>query len=388
MDEPFRGGILMRSTLPWLAVPAGALVLVVTLLLIWRPLDQLSTSAPPVEEIAVESVVLSAGLIQLSLRTDGSEPISIAQVQVDGAYRTFTADPAVPQSRFDTVQLDIPYPWVTGEAHRIALITTTGLVVEHEIEVAQETPRLDASSIRLLGTVGILLGVVPVIIGLLAWPAMRSISPVGLNFILALTIGLLGFLFVDTIGEGLEHAGMSIGRLRGPVLFWAILGATAIVLLAIGRKQGHPPEGLKLAGFIALGIGLHNFGEGLAVGAALASGAASLASYLVIGFTIHNVTEGIGIAAPISKDKPTFGHFAGLAALAGLPAVAGTILGTQAVSPLWIAICFGIGAGAILQVILEVASMMLRGSNSLLSPSTAAGVTVGLAVMYATALLV
>ncbi len=378
----------MRSSLPWLAVPAVALVLVVALLLIWRPLDQLSASAPPVEEVAVESIVLSPGLIQVSLRTDGSEPVAIAQVQVDGAYRIFTADPAVPQSRLGKVRLDIPYPWVAGEAHRIALITATGLVVEREIEVAQETPRLGVSSIRLLGTVGILLGVVPVIIGLLAWPAMRSISSTGLNFILAVTIGLLGFLFVDTIGEGLEHAGESIGRLRGPVLFWAILGATTIVLLAIGRKQGRPPEGLKLAAFIALGIGLHNFGEGLAVGAALASGAASLAAYLVIGFTIHNVTEGIGIAAPMTKEKPKLVHFAGLAALAGLPAVAGTIIGTQAISPLWIAVCFGIGAGAILQVIIEVAGLMLRRSQSLLIPSTAAGVTAGLAVMYATALLV
>jgi zinc transporter ZupT len=159
-------------------------------------------------------------------------------------------------------------------------------------------------------------------------------------------------------------------------------------LLVIGRKQGRPPEGLKLATFIALGIGLHNFGEGLAVGAALSSGAAALAAYLVIGFTIHNVTEGIGIAAPVSQERPTFVHLAGLAALAGLPAVAGTILGTQAISPLWIAVCFGVGAGAILQVIIEVGSLMQRRSGSLLVPSAAAGVTTGLAVMYATALLV
>jgi ZIP family zinc transporter len=160
--------------------------------------------------------------------------------------------------------------------------------------------------------------------------------------------------------------------------------------LALGRRHGAAPEGLRLAFFIALGIGLHNLGEGLAVGAALATGAAALATFLVVGFTIHNVTEGIGIAAPLAREHPTFVHFAGLAALAGLPAVAGTIIGTQAVSPLSVAICFAIGAGAILQVIIEVGALILRraGSGSFLSPSVASGVVSGLAVMYATALLV
>ena len=378
----------MRSALWWLAIPAIALTAVVVLLLVWRPLDRLSAAAPPVEEISVESVKLTPGVISLSLRTDGSEPVAIKQVQVDGAYRTFAASPEIPATRLSQVQLNIPYPWIRGESHRIALITETGVVFQHVIDVAEETPHLNGSSLQILGLVGTLLGVVPVAIGLLAWPALRSISSSGLNFLLALTIGLLGFLLVDTIGEGLEQASHTIGRLRGPVLFWAVLALTTMVLLVIGRKQGRPPEGLKLATFIALGIGLHNFGEGLAVGAALSSGAAALAAYLVIGFTIHNVTEGIGIAAPVSQERPTLVHLAGLAALAGLPAVAGTILGTQAISPLWIAVCFGVGAGAILQVIIEVGSLMQRRSGSLVVPSAAAGVTTGLAVMYATALLV
>ena len=379
---------MTRSSLWWLAVPAIALAAVVALLLVWRPLDRLSAAAPPVEEVSVESVTLTPGLITMTLRTDGSAPVTIEQVQVDGAYRTFTATPGIPATRLGQTRLAIPYPWIRGESHRIALLTETGLVFEHVIDVADETPRLSGASLQILGTVGTLLGVVPVVIGLLAWPALRSISTSSLNFLLAVTIGLLGFLLVDTIGEGLEHAGNTIGRLRGPVLFWAVLALTTIGLMVIGRKGGRPPEGLKLATFIALGIGLHNFGEGLAVGAALSGGAAALAAYLVIGFTIHNVTEGIGIAAPMSREKPTLAHFAGLAGLAGLPAVAGTVLGTQAIGPLWIGVCFAIGAGAILQVIIEVGSLMQRRVGSLLVPSTAAGVAAGLAVMYATALLV
>ncbi|MBC8035592.1 MAG: metal transporter, partial [Rhizobiales bacterium] len=158
---------------------------------------------------------------------------------------------------------------------------------------------------------------------------------------------------------------------------------------ALGRAKG-APEGLRLATFIALGIGLHNLGEGLAVGAALATGSAALATYLVIGFTIHNVTEGIGIAVPLADERPRLSQFAGLAALAGFPAIAGTILGTQAVSPLWIAVCFGIAAGAILQVIIEVGAMLVRrsGEGQWLTPPVAGGVVAGLGIMYATALLV
>jgi zinc transporter ZupT len=152
------------------------------------------------------------------------------------------------------------------------------------------------------------------------------------------------------------------------------------------------PEGLALAGFIALGIGLHNFGEGLAVGAAIATGAAALATFLVIGFIIHNVTEGIGIAAPlVTADKrPSVYAFGLLAALAGLPAIIGIFLGTAAVTPYWTAVAFGIGAGAILQVIIEVAALIVRreGPDALVSPASAGGLIAGIGVMYLTALFV
>lgn len=380
----------MTATRLWLALPLVILALVVALLLIWRPFERLTANAPPVENATIESVRLTPGLISLAVRTDGSAPVVIAQVQVDGGYRTFTASPQVPTAWLGLTRIDIPYQWIPGEAHHIALITSTGIAVNHTIEVAQLTPSLDGTNFVLLASVGTLLGIVPVAIGLLAWPAMRSISPAGMNFLLALTIGLLAFLLIDAIGEGTEAAAETIGRLRGPTLFWAVFSLTTIVLLALGRRQGKAPEGLALAGFIALGIGLHNFGEGLAVGAALATGSAALAAYLVIGFTIHNVTEGIGIAAPIAREKPRLLDFMWLAVLAGLPAILGTIIGTQAVSPLWIALCFAVGGGAILQVIIEVGGLMMRrsGTGQLLSLPVVGGVASGFALMYATALLV
>ena len=167
-----------------------------------------------------------------------------------------------------------------------------------------------------------------------------------------------------------------------------------VLLVAIGRRGGRPPAGAALATFIALGIGVHNFGEGLAVGAALSSGAAALATFLVVGFAIHNVSEGFAISVPLSRGRPRIATFVGLAALAGLPAVPGVILGAAAISPYWTALCFGIGAGAILQVIIEVAALLARRAadapthTGAITPTTLLGATAGLTIMYLTALTI
>jgi ZIP family zinc transporter len=375
----------------WIILPIAALAAVLAFLLIGKPLAPLTESAPPVEEMAIETVRLTPDMISLNVRADGSQPVTIAQIQVDGAYRAFTASPSNTIDRLGTARIDIPYPWIEGETHHLLLLTSTGVGFEHTIDVAIPQPDVTGDSLLRLALVGVLLGLVPVAIGLLAYPAIRAAGPEAIRFMLALTVGLLLYLFVDTIGEGLELGAEALGRLRGTTVVWVAMGLTTILLLAVGRRGGKAPEGMQLAVFIALGIGLHNLGEGLAVGAAIATGAAALATFLVIGFVIHNVTEGIGIAAPLAAgERPSLIAFLGLAALAGLPAVAGVVLGTGAVNPYWAALCFGIGAGAILQVIIEVASFMMRkgGSGALVAPSGAAGIVAGLVVMYATALFV
>ena len=262
-------------------------------------------------------------MISLTVRADGSGPVSIAQIQVDGAYRQFTQDPAGPIGRLGVVRLDIPYPWVDGETHHIAVLTGTGAIFDHEIAVAQETPRWDAPTLLALALVGVLLGIAPVATGLLAFPALSALGPGAIRFVLALTVGLLAYLLIDTLSEGLEVAAGAIDRLRAQTAVWVSALITTGLLLALGRRHGRAPEGLALAIFIALGIGLHNFGEGLVVGAAIAAGEAALATFLVVGFTIHNVSEGFGIATPLIGRRPSLAAFAGLAALAGLPAVVG-----------------------------------------------------------------
>jgi len=375
----------------WLVVPVILLAAVVAFLLFGQPLNELTRSAPPVEDLAVETVRLTPGVISATVRADGSEPVTIAQVQVDGGYRVFTATPSPTIGALGTARIDIPYPWIEGETHHLLFLTRTGVTFDHTIDVAVETPNFTAGTIGELTLVGVLLGIVPVVIGLLAYPAMRNFGRAGLDFVLALTVGLLLFLFVDTLSEGLEEGAKAIDRLRGTTVVWVAMALTATALLALGRSGGRAPEGLRLSFFIALGIGLHNLGEGLAVGAALATGAAALATFLVIGFVIHNVTEGIGIAAPlVDRPSPSLAAFAGLAALAGLPAIVGVLIGTTAVNPYFTALCFGIGAGAILQVVIEVMLLLARreGGKALARPASAGGIVAGLVIMYATALLV
>ena len=178
---------------------------------------------------------LEPGLIALTLRADGSAPLTLAQVQVDGAWRAFTLTPDAPIGRLGTARLDIPYPWVEGETHHLLLLTATGVGFEHTIDVALATPAFAAQTLGMLTLVGLLLGVAPVAIGLLAFPAMRRAGPGALRFLLALTVGLLVYLMIDTLGEGLELGAAALGRLRGETLVWVAALFTAALLLGLGR---------------------------------------------------------------------------------------------------------------------------------------------------------
>jgi zinc transporter ZupT len=212
-----------------------------------------------------------------------------------------------------------------------------------------------------------------------------------MTFLLAMTVGLLVFLLVDTGIEALEFAAKSATIFQGPIMVVLTALASFLVLMSIGRRHGRP-TGIALATYIALGIGLHNFGEGLAIGAAFAAGSAGLGTFLVMGFTLHNITEGIGIAAPVLKVRPSLLVFAGLALLAGGPAVVGIWVGNLAFGPQWTALFLAIGAGAIAQVVVEVSGLIARdkgtGASAFLSPPSFGGLAVGVTLMYATAMLV
>jgi ZIP family zinc transporter len=376
--------------LAWALLPVLLIALVGAAFLASDPLRPFSAGVPPVEELTVERTVLDGDGIALLVRAGGSEPIRIAQVQVDGAYWTFAQDPPGPLPRLSSAWLRVPYPWVRGEAHHVVILTRTGVAFEHTIDVALPTPT--RGSLQALGLVGLFVGVVPVALGMLFYPALRAGGTRAFGFALALTIGLLGFLLVDTLQEALDLAADAAPGLHGAAMVWLVAALTFVLLLAVGRRKGGEVGGLALATAIALGIGLHNLGEGLAIGSAFATGAAALGTFLVLGFTLHNVTEGVGIVAPLVQERPRGPVFIGLAALAGLPAVAGIWLGSYAFSPHWAAMALAVGAGAILQVIIEVGGLLVRQARrqgaSWVSASAVAGVVLGVVVMYGTALLV
>ncbi|MEK6222409.1 MAG: ZIP family metal transporter, partial [Chloroflexota bacterium] len=342
-------------------------------------------------------VDLSPGHFEVHVINAGPDPVTIAQVLVDDAYWNFEIEPGNTLNRLEKAVLNIYYPWVETEVHEIVLVTSSGTTFPTEVELAIETPRMNIDQLLAYALVGFYVGIIPVGLGLLWFPAMRRLGKKGMGFILALTIGLLLFLLVDTYLEMVEVSEMLAGVYQGVPLgiFFAIL--TWLAITAIGNSKTvadrSTTEGRKfVALLIATGIGFHNLGEGLVVGAAFALGEAALGSFLVIGFILHNITEGIGIAAPVSKESPSLKWFLGMLLISGGPAILGTLIGGFAFSPLLAVIFLGIGAGAIWQVIYEVGLLMQRDAEKaktrLVNWTNLAGLTAGIAVMYFTAFLV
>ncbi|MDQ3941410.1 MAG: ZIP family metal transporter, partial [Actinomycetota bacterium] len=322
-------------------------------------------------------------------RNDGPDPVTIAQVLVNDAYwQHSVTDRSL--ARLETATVRIAYPWDEGLPLNIALVTSTGVTIEHEIEAAALTPPVDSSTLAIYSLLGLYIGVIPVAVGLLWFPALRRVSPRVLAFFLALTVGLLAFLLIDTVAEGLEIAAETAAVLDGVGLF-GIGVLVAVLVLAVTeralRRRRSELSGLALAYLIAAGIGLHNLGEGLAVGAALAAGEVALGTFLIVGFALHNTTEGLAIVSPLglSNARPRLTHFVALGAVAGVPTIFGAWAGGFAFAPAWGSFVFGIAAGAIAQVVWTIAKSLPK-ENGLASTFGAAGFAVGLAVMYVTGL--
>jgi zinc transporter ZupT len=374
-------------------LPLALLILLVVTFLTLNPLRFFTGAFPPLEELTIQQVRFPAeGRIELDVINGGPDPVTIAQVLVDDAYWQFTIEPGNELGRLEEATLYLTYPWVNGEPLPITLITGTGVTFTAEVDVAVLSPQVENSTLLAYALLGIYVGVVPVVLGMLWFPYMRGLDRRWLNAVLALTIGLLLFLFVDTILEALELAAEVPGVFQGvPVVFLGTLFSLGI-LLAVSQRQGQNSP-LSIATLIALGIGLHNLGEGLAIGAAFATGAAALGSFLVVGFTLHNITEGVGIAAPLLRgEKPRLHTFMGLALLAGGPAILGTWIGGLAFSPFLATLFLSLGAGAILQVIWEVSKLLMREarqqSQGAFSWLNFGGMVAGVLIMYLTAFLV
>jgi zinc transporter, ZIP family len=374
-----------------LALLAGLLAWIVAS----GPTDSLRGDAPAVEILAIQRVVLSPQGFAVSVLNDGPDPVTIAQVQVDDAYWRFSLEPAGPLPRLGRATLSIPYPWVQAETHVIKLVTATGITFDHEIPVALTTPQPSWRFLGIFALIGLYVGVIPVALGLLWYPLIGRAGPRALDFLLALTLGLLAFLLLDTVHEGLDAAGDLPGSFQGLALFAIGLAGAWMGLETLGallrRRQSPLGAAWVTALLIAIGIGLHNFGEGLAIGAALALGELALGTLLIVGFTLHNTTEGLAIVAPLARTRVSLPRLLWLGLIGGVPTIAGAWLGGFVYSPVWATLFLAFGAGAIGQVIVQI----LRGVAGerpmgayLRTAPVVAGLLAGFAIMYGTGMLV
>jgi zinc transporter, ZIP family len=386
--------------IPIWALVAGPLLLIAAAIALFAALGGPGLDerrGPPVEELAVERTVLRPGEIELSVRNTGPDPVQISQVAVNDAYVAFTAEPDGEVGRLGEETLKLDYPWQEGAAYTISMLTSTGATIEHQIDVAVETPEAGASFYGLMGLLGTYVGIIPVILGMLFFPALRRVGDDWVRLAMAVTIGLLGFLVIDGSLEGLEIGNESSGAFGGAELLFLGAGAAYLVLTAIDRRLRAGIERQRRAGagafrlslMVAIGIGLHNLGEGLAIGSAYAVGSLALGAFLVIGFAIHNTTEGLAIVAPLARaDRPSLARLLALGLIAGGPAVLGAVIGAAAYNQELAAFLIGVGVGAIVQVIGQLLPSVRDGKGQALYPLSIAGMLVGVGILYTTSLLV
>lgn len=361
-------------------------------------LGKLGAGVPPKEVAALENVRLTPGQIELTVRNEGPDPVSIAQVNVSDYYAAFTQtrDTMAP---LESSTITVSYHWVDGDPYEIALVTSNGGKILATIDAAAASPERGNSFFGLMALLGVYVGVIPVALGMLWMPFIRRSSAVWVQLLLGVTVGLLVFLAFDATLEGMEIVADN-SSFGGPLL--VLLGAFVAYLVlegtdtwmrrrqepgTSGRPAALPPR--RLALLIAIGIGLHNLGEGLAIGSAYAVGSLALGATLIVGFALHNTTEGLAIVTPLAKQPPTLGRLVLLGLIAGAPAIAGALIGATVYQPSISAFLLGVGAGAVAQVAVKILPLLRdKGSGRTLTPVTSAGIILGMMVMFATGLLV
>jgi ZIP family zinc transporter len=346
--------------------------------------------------------VLHPGTIELTLRNDGADPVEVAQVAVNDAYAPFRVEGDREIGHLGATTLKIDYPWIEGEAYEIFVLTSSGGTIEATIPVASETPEADLDFYGLMALLGIYVGVIPVSLGMLWLPFLGRLGRRWMTSLIAFTVGLLAFLAIDAALEGVEIAAAAPAAFGGTSLvfvgalaaYLGLAGIDAYLSQRRGASGGAASGGAYLALLVAIGIGLHNLGEGLAIGSAYATGALALGAFLVVGFAIHNTTEGLAIVAPLrggsegTAERPGLTRLLGLGLIAGAPAILGAWIGASAFNPSLAALLFGVGVGAIVRVIVQISPAMRDEEGRLLHPSSVVAMLAGIAVLYLTGLLV
>jgi zinc transporter, ZIP family len=383
----------------WALVPIVLLVAVVSLFSArgGSLLELVGENPPPADEFDVRRVEFSPGEIRIRVTNPQREDLTIATVTVDDAIVPYTVDGPTTLERLRSATIVVPYDWVEDEPIAVGVTSSTGIQTTEEIPAAVETPQPSPGGFLGYAIIGALVGIVPVALGLLWLPSLRRARPEWLAAFMALTGGLLTFLAVEALAEALELQAVLPGALGGTGLVVLGVAASYLALTFLSQRLGRAGAarsgalgGLALALLVAVGIGVHNLGEGLAVGTSFALGELTLGTFLIVGFMLHNVTEGLGIAAPAAEGaRVGLGRLAALALIAGAPTILGAWIGGYVTSDVLAVLFFALAAGAALQVVVEVVRYVARRApGGLTSGYAVGGFLAGLAIMYLTGLLV
>ena len=375
--------------------------LIVMIAYIFGPGSYLLDFGVPLPEITMEKVDFVDSEIRVTVRNTGPIPVEVVMADVNDRIQPAAIEPDRFLERFEVAVVRIPFNWNVAEPYTIGLTIEDGTRFEKEIEAA--APALEPS-LELAGffaIIGTYVGIIPVMIGLLWLPFIKRLKKNKYHFFLALTAGLLLFLGIDSVEEALEVYKENLSQsFNGVLLVATVIVATFLGLYYVAEKLIKRAESsgiakpVVIALMIAIGIGLHNFGEGLAIGAAVGIGSIAFSTFLIVGFALHNTTEGIAIAAPMSRGKSMIGKaligkLAGLGMIAGAPAIFGAWVGGFVYSPFATVVFLSIGAGAIFQVVITVLRWIREeGDKNLSSAAVASGIAVGMLIMYLTSILV
>jgi zinc transporter ZupT len=347
-------------------------------------------------EITIEKIDFIDSEIQATVRNTGHIPVEIVMADINDRIQPAAVEPDRFLERFETTLVRIPFEWNEAEPYTIGITVEDGTRFEKEIEAAAPALELSLDLAIFFAIIGTYVGIIPVMIGLLWLPFIKRISKQKYHFFLALTVGLLLFLAIDSIEEAIEVSNENLAdSFNGTLLITTVTVLSFLGLYYSGNKLVEKAGSSKftkpvaIALMISIGIGLHNFGEGLAIGAALGMGSIAFSTFLIIGFALHNTTEGIAIAAPMSRGKLMIGKLAAMGIIAGSPAIFGAWMGGFVYSPFTSVIFLAIGAGAIFQVIVVIMKWIQEENDQNLSTiAVVSGIAVGMLVMYLTSILV
>jgi len=397
----------------------------------------LMKSGNSLPEITIERIEFQDGKIVALLRNTGPTVITVAQADINDRIQPAAIEPSKNLSRLAVAKVIIPFSWNRGEPYEVGITTSDGIRFKKSVEAAALAPTPNVEQVSFFTIIGTYVGILPVLIGLLWLPFIKRLSRSKYIFFLSLTTGLLVFLGIDALVEGNKIAAENIaGVFNGQMLIAMVTIVSFLALLYVSGKLVERANTMKkmksetflqpssvsmsystpkqqqqqfsnpftIALMISIGIGLHNLGEGLAIGAAVLLGKIALSTFLIVGFTLHNTTEGLAIVAPMARgDKVTKRKLLGMGIIAGAPAIAGAWIGGFLYSPIAAIVFLSIGAGAIFQVVFSIISWITDSNNNMgggsvqgeerkkktwLNTSLIAGFIVGMLIMYVTSLLV